>query len=364
MPIDTSIYQNLKQAEMPSFSDAQGKAMNLSNLAMQNQSMANKMQTDQKDAQYSEHMRKASVIGNALESISGLSPQERALKYPQVRGQLIQSGMISEQDAPAEYDDGLYSQTLAQYQRTKPALENELLRAQVAKAKFDSKGDPLNQELTKSQIAKNYADAKKTKGEAGEGKVPTQSQFTAATFGTRAQQAENVFSELAKKGYDPTTGENSIKRKLPGFLEGFKDEDTKRQAQAERNFVNAILRRESGAAISPSEFESSEKQYFARHGDTPEVLKQKELNRKTAQAALNAEGAPAMGRIAQSMDGMEIGTSVPVPSDNGLIPSANADVQNKEKKPSSIIMRRNGKLKEIPIGMKGAAIADGWDVVK
>ncbi len=49
-------------------------------------------------------------------------------------------------------------------------------------------------------------------------------------------------------------------------------EDRKLLEQAERNFVNAVLRRESGAAISPEEFVSAEKQYFAQRGDGDAVL--------------------------------------------------------------------------------------------
>lgn len=49
--------------------------------------------------------------------------------------------------------------------------------------------------------------------------------------------------------------------------------------QAQRDFVNALLRRESGAAISQGEFENAQRQYFPQPGDTPEVLTQKRLNR-------------------------------------------------------------------------------------
>lgn len=52
--------------------------------------------------------------------------------------------------------------------------------------------------------------------------------------------------------------------------------------QAERNFVNAILRRESGAAISPAEFENARQQYFPQPGDTPQQIEQKRQNRETA----------------------------------------------------------------------------------
>jgi hypothetical protein len=60
--------------------------------------------------------------------------------------------------------------------------------------------------------------------------------------------------------------------------------------QAKRDFVNAQLRRESGAAISQGEFTSAEKQYFPIPGDSPEVIKQKSANRRAAVEAMGREG--------------------------------------------------------------------------
>jgi hypothetical protein len=51
--------------------------------------------------------------------------------------------------------------------------------------------------------------------------------------------------------------------------------------QAARNFINAILRRESGAVISPSEFAEARQQYLPQPGDLPETLAQKRINRET-----------------------------------------------------------------------------------
>lgn len=48
------------------------------------------------------------------------------------------------------------------------------------------------------------------------------------------------------------TGKN---RKAPRFQQ---------YEQAKTNFVNAVLRRESGAKISDEEFDSAEKQYFVQ----------------------------------------------------------------------------------------------------
>lgn len=50
--------------------------------------------------------------------------------------------------------------------------------------------------------------------------------------------------------------------------------------QAQRNFVNATLRQESGAAISPSEWDNAKKQYFPQPGDDASVIEQKRVNRE------------------------------------------------------------------------------------
>lgn len=55
--------------------------------------------------------------------------------------------------------------------------------------------------------------------------------------------------------------------------------------QAQRNFINAVLRRESGAQISDSEFANARLQYFPVIGDTPEVIEQK---RRTREDAINS----------------------------------------------------------------------------
>lgn len=62
--------------------------------------------------------------------------------------------------------------------------------------------------------------------------------------------------------------------------------------QAQRDFVNAVLRRESGAAISESEFQNARKQYFPQPGDSKEVVEQKAENRRLAIDSLHASADP------------------------------------------------------------------------
>ena len=66
----------------------------------------------------------------------------------------------------------------------------------------------------------------------------------------------------------------------------------KRFFQAERSFINAILRKESGAAIAASEFESARRQYIPQPGDGPEVLERKRIERQVALQNLSRAAGP------------------------------------------------------------------------
>ena len=58
-----------------------------------------------------------------------------------------------------------------------------------------------------------------------------------------------------------------------------KDPVQQKYEQAQRNFVNALLRKESGAAISEAEFDNARKQYFPQPGDDDSAIEQKRQNR-------------------------------------------------------------------------------------
>jgi hypothetical protein len=131
--------------------------------------------------------------------------------------------------------------------------------------------------------------------------VLKQNQYAAALYGQRAQDADQIFSKLSSGSYDPTDATSGLQRMLPNFLQS---SESQQQDQAERNFVNAVLRRESGAAISKSEFDNAEKQYFPRAGDAPEVLANKARNRQIAQAALKAESGPAWERVSGTLSAL------------------------------------------------------------
>lgn len=114
------------------------------------------------------------------------------------------------------------------------------------------------------------------------GKPLTEAERASRTYATRLQESSKIIDSLDEKFTGRFSGLPSAKIFGIGIVpEALKSEDRKSLEQAQRNFVNALLRKESGAAISESEFESASKQYFPQPGDTEDILKQKAQNRKT-----------------------------------------------------------------------------------
>lgn len=155
--------------------------------------------------------------------------------------------------------------------------------------------------LAKIQAIASFAQ-KASEGVTGKSKKPmTASQSKANGYANRLQQANDIFDKIAPRVTDTLTKRYSLERKVPAALKGgvFKQQD-----QAERNFVNAILRQESGAAIAPSEFASASEQYFPQPGDTREVLAQKAQNRLMAIENLRTE---ANGTASNQIDLSQFG---------------------------------------------------------
>jgi len=124
----------------------------------------------------------------------------------------------------------------------------------------------------------------------------TDAQLLSGGFAKRLEQAEGNLRGRAEGGYDPTTAGESIQRSglFPEILRG---ENSKLQQQDERNFVSAVLRKESGAAITPSEYQTEGDKYFPRAGDTPAVVAQKEASRAQAIENMKASAGGAYSRV-------------------------------------------------------------------
>jgi len=154
-------------------------------------------------------------------------------------------------------------------------LENEEYRL---RALFDEKikqSDPMYQ----AQLSKARTDAANAAnpslGGTLNGKPQTAGQSTIQGYAQRTSEADKIIERVGSQ----FTGVGSyVGQTLPNFLKG---NDRQQYEQAQRNFVNAVLRRESGAVISDEEFANARQQYFPQPGDKPDVIAQKMENRQT-----------------------------------------------------------------------------------
>jgi hypothetical protein len=122
------------------------------------------------------------------------------------------------------------------------------------------------------------------------------SQAKALLFGSRMQASNKILDALSSQGVDQpgmfkraVTSVPWIGDGLGTMANGTQSTQQQQVEQAQRDFINAVLRRESGAAIAPSEFDSATKQYFPQPGDSGAVKQQKAMNRKLAIRGLMAE---------------------------------------------------------------------------
>jgi hypothetical protein len=162
----------------------------------------------------------------------------------------------------------------------------------------------------------------------GGGKPLTEAQGNSVAFGARAIESNRIATDLEKQGFrntgairtaiggvasmTPFVGEQleqgvrSTFNVLPSAVGGTSPEQQQVE-QARRNFVSAVLRKESGAAIGVDEYKNEERKYFPQAGDTDAVIRQKQKARELAIEALKAQAGPSGVRQINQITGQTQG---------------------------------------------------------
>lgn len=210
---------------------------------------------------------------------------------------------------------GLQAQYLAETDPTRRELLAERIRGVQGKGTAPTPANLQHVETELGTMVFNPRTGRMTPAVAadgqpvGSGKALTEFQGKSTSYGIRADAASKVIEQvgqggkvqpsLIKRGAEavPLVGEG-----LGMVANTFASPEQQQIEQAQRDFVNAALRQESGAAISASEFDNARKQYFPQPNDTPEVIDQKQRNREATingfrisagPGAKNIGGAPA-----------------------------------------------------------------------
>lgn len=131
---------------------------------------------------------------------------------------------------------------------------------------------------------------------AGGGKPLTEGQSKSLVFASRMQEANDTLDKLAGSGTVNSVPGSTLPV-VGSAINAVGGANNQQLVQAKRDFINAVLRRESGAAIASSEFDNADKQYFPQIGDGAAVIAQKKRNREIATRGIAADVPDADKRI-------------------------------------------------------------------
>ena len=171
----------------------------------------------------------------------------------------------------------------------------------------------------------------KPEGIEAKAKPLTESQAKAAGLGSRAQSAHDILNGLENggtltPGYFKSTADAVplVGNQLGGLVNraspnlGGPSSEQQRVEQAQRDFVNAALRVESGASISEAEFNNARKQYFPQHGDEAPTIKQKQESRAREIQALAIQAGRGGTNLRDGGDNAARGNAPSRPLPNAL----------------------------------------------
>lgn len=121
---------------------------------------------------------------------------------------------------------------------------------------------------------------------------PNEAESRNAGFAQRMTFDQPILNDPDKIKASASGWEN-FKADIPVVGNALVSDDYQSANQAQRDFINSLLRRESGAAISPGEFDNARKQYFPQYGDSDEVIKQKLANQQAALGGVETSAGPS-----------------------------------------------------------------------
>lgn len=154
---------------------------------------------------------------------------------------------------------------------------------------FEVTGEDGKPVLVRQDKAGNISRVEGFAPKSGAEKPMTDAQSKAALFGSRMESSNSIINDLAGKG---TTTSIPFSRSGLGVgdtINALSSGNQQQLTQAKRDFINAVLRRESGAVISDTEFANAERQYFPQVGESEKQKAQKANARAIATRGIQAE---------------------------------------------------------------------------
>ena len=175
-------------------------------------------------------------------------------------------------------------------QRREAAEEANRLRAQIAagQQRLEEASIQLRREIERREAASTKDKAVKT----------TQDEKASAGYLHRMRESEKLLTEL--EGDEPNLAQKAVGgipmvgKTLQPYVMG---PNTERVLQAQRDWVRAKLRKESGAVIADEEMAEEIRTYFPQPGEGQQVKDQKRAARKAAERQLEIGSGNALPQV-------------------------------------------------------------------
>jgi len=172
------------------------------------------------------------------------------------------------------------------------------------------------------------------------GMVPppaTEAQGMAIGYGSRMQNADRITTMLEATAPQVQSAISRGAAQIPYIGNFLAPAKVQQYNQAKRDFALAVLRRESGAAISAEEYDTVDKTYFSQPGDSAEVLKQKQATRRAAIQAIQIQAGRQLPEVPPAPGGTA-GPGAPVTPTPTAKRATQADI--------AVTMQSSGKSRE------------------
>lgn len=202
----------------------------------------------------------------------------------------LQAQFLSEQDPTRRNEIAARISALQGKGGTPPALQH--VETESGMMTFDPRTGTMTPAMS--------ADGQAIKGS----KPLTEFQGKSTSFGLRADAASRIIDTVGKNGEVQPSLTKRAADAVPLIGSGlgmvanqFQTPEQQQVEQGQRDFINSVLRQESGAAISASEFDNARKQYFPQPGDSQQVIAQKKANREMAIDGFRLSAGPGAKNI-------------------------------------------------------------------
>lgn len=276
--------------------------------------LSNKIDADRFMSSRSTGQRIAMGIGVFLGGLGG--GQNRAL---QIIENAIDRDVRSQKDNISKNLEGsqnLYKMMLSRFSSEREAelatraflKESTKLKMQKHALKYKSGQAKINAQLAVAKldhsIAKDMQElaldgykAQTDRAKLSSQSLPkvTEGSLRDAKFYSIMEDTEKTLGTLVSKGFDPGSSTRYLTgaTSLPNWM---RSEEEQRYMALKKAFIQASLRKDSGAAIAPSEYEEKDKAFFPQPSDTPQTLKDKARRRREEIKAMKSGAMPVLLR--------------------------------------------------------------------